>query len=463
MVEVAAGYAKEPLPSGGRDAYDREFERYLSRWAMSAHAASTKTMMAETALQAEAMLLAARSVDGKEAALMMIKHLDQIQRQLNAQEMGLLAKYMMEPPVMERIRKWLGSDKDRPNVLAVMSQVDASVTSNPELMAAIGDACMAWLATSRNPANEGLVVNLARKFRISKLGDEVRSWTTSANRKPAELASGLATLREMKVLKTDDCESFMDHADEKVKREAVTGFASLSDPRVIEEFAKRWSRLSGALRSIARDGMTSNKSQAEVFAKALIDGKFGQVDAASVEKVSAVLGKEHPSAVILMKSGETVLTPEQQTLNEEKFRRYEALAKKAGDKQKGRALAEATCLICHQVNGKGLAIGPDLSGAGAMGVESLLRNILTPNEQLESGYYRHDVRLANDTVVSGFLAGETADSLKIRRIGADELVIPKKDISAHDISKRSLMPEGLIDGFTDQQVSDLFTYLNSLN
>jgi putative heme-binding domain-containing protein len=66
-------------------------------------------------------------------------------------------------------------------------------------------------------------------------------------------------------------------------------------------------------------------------------------------------------------------------------------------------------------------------------------------------------------VVSGFLAGETADSLKIRRIGADELVIPKKDISAHDISKRSLMPEGLIDGFTDQQVSDLFTYLNSLN
>jgi putative membrane-bound dehydrogenase-like protein len=463
MVEVAAGYAKEPLPSGGRDAYDREFERYLSRWAMSAHAASTKTMMAETALPAEAMLLAARSVDGKEAALMMIKHLDQIQRQLNAQEMGLLAKYMMEPPVMERIRKWLGSDKDRPHVLAVMSQVDASVTSNPELMAAIGDACMAWLATSRNPANEGLVVNLARKFRISKLGDEVRSWTTSANRKPAELASGLATLREMKVLKTDDCESFMDHADEKVKREAVTGFASLSDPRVIEEFAKRWSRLSGALRSIARDGMTSNKSQAEVFAKALIDGKFGQVDAASVEKVSAVLGKEHPSAVILMKSGETVLTPEQQTLNEEKFRRYEALAKKAGDKQKGRALAEATCLICHQVNGKGLAIGPDLSGAGAMGVESLLRNILTPNEQLESGYYRHDVRLANDTVVSGFLAGETADSLKIRRIGADELVIPKKDISAHDISKRSLMPEGLIDGFTDQQVSDLFTYLNSLN
>jgi putative heme-binding domain-containing protein len=97
-----------------------------------------------------------------------------------------------------------------------------------------------------------------------------------------------------------------------------------------------------------------------------------------------------------------------------------------------------------------------------MGVESLLRNILTPNDQLESGYYRHDVRLTNETVVSGFLAAETADSITIRRIGADELVIPKNDIMVHDISKRSLMPEGLIDGFTDQQVSDLFSYLNSL-
>lgn len=462
MLALAAGYAKEPLQGTGREAYDREFERYLTRWAMSQHAEATKKMMAETTLPAEAMLLAARSVEGKESALMMVKHIDQIQRQLNAQEMGLLAKHMDQPSVMELIRKWLGSDKDRPHVLGVMLQVDASVTSNPELAAAIGDACVAWLATSRNPANESLVVNLARKFRISKLGDEVRSWTMSKSRKPAELAMGLATLREMKVLKTDDCESLMDHADDKVKREAVTGFASISEPRVIEQFSKRWSKLPGALRSIARDGMTSNKTQAEAFAQALIDGKFGQVDGASLEKVTAVLGKEHPSVVSLQKSVGTELSPQQLKEREEKFKRFDALAKKPGDKQRGQALAEATCFICHQVNGKGLAIGPDLSGAGAMGVESLLRNILTPNEQLESGYYRHDVRLANESVVSGFLAGETDDSLKIRRIGADELVIPKKDIVAHDISKRSLMPEGLIDGFTEQQVSDLFTYLNSL-
>lgn len=462
MIAIATGYAKSPLPAGNREAYDREFERYLLRWAMAKHPDSTKRMMTEMQLSDEAMILAARSSDDQAAALTLVKYIDKLKRPLIAQELGLLAKHIDQPSILDAFKRLLGSADDPSQVLKMMLQMDPAAGSKPDLALAIENSSKRLLEVSRNPANERLVMDLARKFRISQLGDEVRAWAFSPSRKPEELAAGLATLREIKSLKPEDCEKLLDHPNDKIRREAVAGFSSFPGEHVIEVFSKHWSKLPGALRSIARDGMTSNKTQTEVFTKALIDGKFGQVDAASVEKVTAVLGKEHPSVVILLKSSEMVLTPEQQKLNEEKFRRYEALAKKTGDKQKGQALAEATCLICHQVNGKGLAIGPDLSGAGAMGVESLLRNILTPNEQLESGYYRHDVRLKDDTVVSGFLAGETEDTLKIRRIGADELAIPKKDISTHEVSKRSLMPEGLIDGFTDQQVSDLFAYLNSL-
>jgi hypothetical protein len=35
-------------------------------------------------------------------------------------------------------------------------------------------------------------------------------------------------------------------------------------------------------------------------------------------------------------------------------------------------------------------------------------------------------------------------------------------VKEHTISKRSLMPEGLIDGFSKQQVADLFSYLTTL-
>jgi len=157
-----------------------------------------------------------------------------------------------------------------------------------------------------------------------------------------------------------------------------------------------------------------------------------------------------------------LLTPEETLAVNARFEHFRALAAKPGDAAAGREIFAATCLICHQVQGEGMAIGPDLSGAGAMGVESLLRNILTPNAQLESGYYRHDVALNDGGLVSGFLASENAGSLTIRQIGADDRVIPKSDIRDHTISKRSLMPEGLIDGFSEQQVADLMSYLNLL-
>jgi putative heme-binding domain-containing protein len=145
-----------------------------------------------------------------------------------------------------------------------------------------------------------------------------------------------------------------------------------------------------------------------------------------------------------------------------KFTATKAKAEKPGDPANGRKLVETSCLICHQINGTGQKIGPDLSGAGAMGIDGLLRNILTPNEQMESGYYRHDVALKDGTLASGFLASENKQTLVLRQIGADDRAIPRNQIVSHKVSKRSLMPEGLIDGFTEQQVADLFAYLMSL-
>ena len=74
----------------------------------------------------------------------------------------------------------------------------------------------------------------------------------------------------------------------------------------------------------------------------------------------------------------------------------------------------------------------------------------------------HDISLADGSLVSGFLVEETKDSLTIRQIGADPKVIPRSSIASHSISKRSLMPEGLIEGFNEKQIADLFSYINSL-
>ena len=157
-----------------------------------------------------------------------------------------------------------------------------------------------------------------------------------------------------------------------------------------------------------------------------------------------------------------LITPEAARAIAMRFERFRALAANPGDPAAGKQLFQSACMICHQVRGQGTAIGPDLSGAGAMGAESLLRNILTPNAQLESGYYRHDIALKDGSLLSGFLASDSLDVLVLRQIGADERAIPKGEVREHTVSRRSLMPEGLIDGFSDQQVADLFSYLGTL-
>jgi putative heme-binding domain-containing protein len=146
-----------------------------------------------------------------------------------------------------------------------------------------------------------------------------------------------------------------------------------------------------------------------------------------------------------------------------KFTTYRAIANAdAGNVERGRELFAGVCMTCHAVNGQGGNIGPNLSGAGAMGVEALLRNILTPNAQLESGYYRYDAELKNGDIVSGFLAAQEPDAVVIRQIGAQDRKIARSELKKLGMTKKSLMPEGLLEGLPQESVRDLFAYLRTL-
>jgi putative heme-binding domain-containing protein len=171
---------------------------------------------------------------------------------------------------------------------------------------------------------------------------------------------------------------------------------------------------------------------------------------------------EAPAAVVVTRDFPALLTSEQAAAQAAKFEKFRAMASKPGDAAAGKALFQASCMICHQVRGEGTKLGPDLSGVGAMGLEAVLRNILDPSAQLESGYYRHDLTLTDGSFVSGFLVQETPQNVTIRPIGAEVRVIERSKIAAHDVSKRSLMPEGLLDGMEEKQVQDLFNYLLGL-
>ncbi|MFN0075500.1 MAG: PVC-type heme-binding CxxCH protein [Prosthecobacter sp.] len=155
-----------------------------------------------------------------------------------------------------------------------------------------------------------------------------------------------------------------------------------------------------------------------------------------------------------------LLTEEQAKALDTKFAKFSALAPK-GNATNGKVLS-ALCMACHQIGNAGGQIGPNLSGAGAMGLEAVLRNILTPNAAMEPGYRIFRVEMKNGDLIDAFFVSEDKDATIIRMPGLQDRRLDKKDIRSTKFIRRSLMPEGLLDTLPDQQVADLLAYLMTL-
>ena len=156
-----------------------------------------------------------------------------------------------------------------------------------------------------------------------------------------------------------------------------------------------------------------------------------------------------------------VMSAKEAQEQEQKFAKFRALANRPGNLERGRALA-ATCKACHTIQGEGAAIGPNLSGAGAMGTETLLRSILTPSAAIEAGYRIYRIDMTDGDILDGFLASEDAQAIVLRQPNAQDRRISKNDIRKSGFIRRSIMPEGLLEALKDDEVADLFTYLRSL-
>ena len=146
---------------------------------------------------------------------------------------------------------------------------------------------------------------------------------------------------------------------------------------------------------------------------------------------------------------------------DKQFAHYSELGHKKGNLENGKALS-AICMACHTTGASGGQIGPNLSGAGAMGLEGVLRNIMTPNAAMEAGYRIFRVELKSGDIVDAFFVSEDKEACVVRQPGVQDRRIPKKEVRNTHYIRRSLMPEGLLDALNDEQVTDLLSYLMTL-
>jgi putative heme-binding domain-containing protein len=144
----------------------------------------------------------------------------------------------------------------------------------------------------------------------------------------------------------------------------------------------------------------------------------------------------------------------------------QALLKLTGDPQRGRLVfntESAQCAKCHLVQGAGQSVGPDLSEIGGkLAAEALFESLLFPSAGISHNYENWKVLTIDGQTLHGLLVSRTDAEIQIKNAEGVVRVIAAGEVEELQTSPVSLMPDGVHEQLSDQQLADLVAYLLTL-
>ena len=142
------------------------------------------------------------------------------------------------------------------------------------------------------------------------------------------------------------------------------------------------------------------------------------------------------------------------------------LIKRKGDAQNGKRVfhtATTACASCHKVKGEGTEVGPDLSEIGSkLAKEALYESIIDPSAGISFGYEAYQLELKSGEEAYGLVVSETPDELALKNNTGVVTRYKKSDVKTRQQMKLSIMPAGLQQAMTVDELVDLIEYLSSL-
>lgn len=119
------------------------------------------------------------------------------------------------------------------------------------------------------------------------------------------------------------------------------------------------------------------------------------------------------------------------------------------------------CRVCHQLDGQGALVGPQLDGIGNRGLERLLEDVLDPNRNVDRAFRTTLITLKDDELVTGLVRREEGATLVVADATGRETAIPKSTIKERRESESSLMPDNFGEILPVGEFNDLMAFLLS--
>jgi putative heme-binding domain-containing protein len=235
----------------------------------------------------------------------------------------------------------------------------------------------------------------------------------------------------------------------------LSALARSDDPAAVDALIGAAGHVSPAVRARLFDVLTARPRGVEAVLGAMEGQKLSPADlpAATREKLlksadAAVRGR-----------AERVLAGARPAARVAVVRQFQGALSLRGDVGHGKALFEKTCSACHRLGEVGSAVGPDLAALTDRSAGYLLTAILDPNAAVEGRFAAYQLETADGETYVGLLAEENAAGLTLLQAGGVRQMVPRAEVKALTASKVSLMPEGLEQGMSAQDLADVMAFV----
>ncbi len=129
--------------------------------------------------------------------------------------------------------------------------------------------------------------------------------------------------------------------------------------------------------------------------------------------------------------------------------------------QTGKTVFTKTCGSCHKMYGEGGIIGPDLTGSNRTDPEYILMNVLEPTAEIQDDYKMVVINTRDGRTYSGNIISENERQVTLRIVGQDQVLINKSGILSREVTDVSMMPSGLFENLSQEEIVNLMGYLKT--
>jgi len=137
----------------------------------------------------------------------------------------------------------------------------------------------------------------------------------------------------------------------------------------------------------------------------------------------------------------------------------ELVESKNGNPDDGKLIYQTVCGACHRLFNQGGSIGPELTGYERRNYINMISQVVDPSADIREGYVSYTLKTIDGRTIVGFLSSRSEKSVTVKPYGGEMMQFSMDQILNMEPEEHSLMPEGLLDRLTDQEVKDLFAFI----